>query len=126
MSGNEAEVTLSVNGGKAVPLSNLTKAVKAMKVTDVEVLESKVFAKAEKLVGGLTAKHVAEKTDEQLKEFISATAAFLQKEKDLLDEDSAVKAAKDVLAEKRRDLREATKEQKALLELAVFAYSKRI
>ncbi|MEM4379210.1 MAG: hypothetical protein QXL01_00795 [Thermoplasmatales archaeon] len=125
MSGNEAtKVTLSVNSGKPVSLDGLAK--KLSTTVDVEVLESKAYAKAEKLVGGLTAKHVTEKTPEQLKEFISATAAFLQKEKNLMEEDAAVKAAKNTLAEKRRELREATKEQKALLELAILTYSKQI
>jgi len=126
------EMDISVNGGKAVTVTQeqLEKAVKNLKkeskVLDLEVLESKTFEKAEKLVGALTAKSVIEKTDTELKEFISINSAFLLKEKDLMAEEAAVKAAKEMLAEKRRELREATKEQRALLDLAVLAYSKRI
>lgn len=96
------------------------------KVTDVELLESKLFAKAEKMVGGLTARSIVDKSDVELKEFISVTAGFLQKEKDLMAEENAVKAAKDILKQKRQELREATKEQRVLFELAVLTYSRRI
>jgi len=126
------DMEISVNGGQSVKVTKdqLDKVVKNLqkesKVLDLEVLESKTFEKAEKLVGTLTAKSVIEKTDTELKEFISINSAFLLKEKDLMAELAAVKAAKEMLAEKRRELREATKEQRALLDLAVLAYSKRI
>jgi hypothetical protein len=92
----------------------------------VEIKESKEFAKAEKIVGGLTAKSVVEKTPEQLREFISVTSAFLLTEKQKCDAQPAMKAAKEIIAEKNKEFREDTAEQTALLKLAVLVYSKRI
>lgn len=95
-------------------------------VIHLNLLESKEYKIAEKTVGELTAKNIIEKNSEELKEFISATAAFLQKEKEIMQNDPAFKSAKAVLKEKRQELKEATKEQKALLELAILTYSKKI
>jgi hypothetical protein len=92
----------------------------------VEIKESKEFEKAEKVVGGLTAKSIVEKTPEQLKEFISVTSAFLLTEKQKCEAQPAMKAAKDVIKEKNKELKEDTKEQDALLKLAILVYSKRI
>jgi hypothetical protein len=96
------------------------------KVINVEILESKEYAKADKLVGGLTVKSIVEKSPEELREFISATAAFIQKEKEMMKNDPAYKAASDVLKEKRAQLKEAIKEQVALLDLAILVYGKQM
>jgi aspartate oxidase len=91
-----------------------------------DVSDSKQFKSVKKKLGDTAAKNMTEKSVNELKEFISATAGLIQKERDAMQSTGKYKAAVESKKECEDSFKDAIKESKLMLDLAVLVYSKKL
>lgn len=92
----------------------------------VDITETKQYLAVKKKLSDTAASNMVQKTQPELKEFIAATAGYIQQQKTAMEASDKYQAAKETLKECMAQFKDDTGESDTLLKLAILVYSRKI